>query len=1123
MTKKVAACLAVTVAMTLSGTVMAQTSVTRTSSFAYDVASGLPIQEVVEPDTPGVRLQTDYSYDGFGNKVSMTVSGTDIVTRTDGSSYDAKGQFVSSNTNALGQSESFQYDPRFGQPTSHTGPNGLTTTRSYDGFGRKIMEILPDGTQTKWAYLFCSGVNGGTATCPAGAAYLIETTPYAADGATANGPVLLVYYDLLNREVARDTQGFDGSTIRATTTYDALGRVSQTSRPYFLNGGTPQLTAYVYDALGRVVTRTLPDGGVSRTAYHGLTVTKTNALNQTRTVTKNSQGQVVSVTDALGKTMTYAYDPFGNLVQTTDAVGNVVTASYDRRGGKIASADPDLGNWSYNYNTLGLLVSQTNAKNQTTTLAYDRLDRLVQQIEPDMTSVWVYDTAAHGIGKLASTGITAGPGAGYAFSTSYDTLGRAVQAATAIDGATYTMGATYDANGRLAKVSYPSGFTARYAYTALGDASQLLDDATGQAYWTANATDAEQHLLQQTVGNGLITTNSFDAATGRLTGIATGSGATVQNLSFTYDRRGNPVSRSDANTNLGETFTYDALNRLTSTTVNLTPAPLAKAFVYDAVGNMLLKSDVGNYSYAPPGSPLPHAVTSVSGGAISSTFTYDANGNQTSGLGRTISYTSYNKPSSITHGARTISFLDDTAHQRFKQVTPEQTTLYISAFGVLAELSNPGASSQKWTDYLSAGGTQVGIRVLQSASETLTTRYFHTDHLGSIAAITDENGLVVERLSYDAWGKRRFPNGADDPTGSIASQSTRGFTGEEELSVSGLVHLNGRIYDPILARMTSADPNVSNPTNAQGWNRYSYVGNRPLKFDDPTGYFGEGPDVGGCNCANSGGMVFATPLPSPTVFSDPQIPCFCQSFAPAPMTYTFPTPNDFTYLGLLPTAPQNAATQAAQAAVTSYWLSAIFAGGGALPRAAPAPVIQVAGPAPAPPISGLPPGYQPTPSPLAPNPPMSLERILDKCGAFCDPAVQASVGPIGIPGELVFGALGTYARVARTLSEAERAPAVFDGEYATRQLLGTTTTPGGRNIMSHAADRMVNPPKGRVPMSPAEVDDVLDGATSVVKRSYHPEGDTLTIENSNMPGRPRVIVDEATGQRVITVINPRNR
>jgi len=102
-------------------------------------------------------------------------------------------------------------------------------------------------------------------------------------------------------------------------------------------------------------------------------------------------------------------------------------------------------------------------------------------------------------------------------------------------------------------------------------------------------------------------------------------------------------------------------------------------------------------------------------------------------------------------------------------------------------------------------------------------------------------------------------------------------------------------------------------------------------------------------------------------------------------------------------------------------------------------------------------------------------------------------------------------------------PAPFDGELAARQLLGTTRTPAGRSIMFHAADRMVNAPKGRIPMSAEDVDQVLDGATRIAKRSYHPQGNTLMIENSNMPGRPRVVVDEATGQRVITVINPRQQ
>ncbi|MGJ5176511.1 RHS repeat-associated core domain-containing protein [Bradyrhizobium oligotrophicum] len=814
----------------------AASTVTQATSFAYDAATGMLIQQVVEPDTPAFRLQTDYARDSFGNVLTTTVSGVDIVTSSSAGSYDSRGQFATSNSNALGQTESVQYDARSGQPTSQTGPNGLTTSWSYDGFGRKTQEIRPDGTQTKWAYLICSGVNGGTATCPSGAAYQIQETPYAAGGTTVNGPYVIVYYDMLDREIARDSQGFDGSTIRAATSYDALGRVTQTSRPYFVNGGTPRYTSFTYDVLGRALTKTKPDGSVSQVAYHGLSVTKTNALGQTRSVRRNSQGNIVSVTDALGQTMTYVYDAAGNLVRTTDPVGNVVTASYDVRGNKVASSDPDLGTWSYAYNTLGLLVSQTDAKGQTVTMSYDKLDRMVQSVEPDMTSVWVYDTAAHGIGKLASTAITAGPGNGYAKTASYDALGRPAQVATTIDGATYTMAASYDANGLLSAVSYPSGFTARYGRTSLGDANQLLDNATGQAFWTADTLDAELRITQDTVGNGLTTTRSFDALTGRLTGISTGSGGSVQNFSYSYDRRGNPLSRSDANTNLSETFTYDVLSRLTSSTVNLTPTPLSKTFTYDPIGNLLTKSDVGTYSYPAPGSAKPHAVMSVSGGSISTTFTYDANGNQTSGLGRSLVYTSYNKPASITQGTRTISFLDDTDHQRFKQVTPETTTLYIAAFGVIAEVSNPGTASARWTDYLSVGGATVGIRVTQGGVATSSTRYLHQDHLGSVAVITNENGVVQERLSYDAWGKRRFANGTDDTAGSISSQTTRGFTGEEQLSVTGLVHLNGRIYDPILARMTSADPVVSRPSSTQGWNRYAYTSNMPLKRVDSSGY-----------------------------------------------------------------------------------------------------------------------------------------------------------------------------------------------------------------------------------------------------------------------------------------------
>jgi RHS repeat-associated protein len=188
-------------------------------------------------------------------------------------------------------------------------------------------------------------------------------------------------------------------------------------------------------------------------------------------------------------------------------------------------------------------------------------------------------------------------------------------------------------------------------------------------------------------------------------------------------------------------------------------------------------------------------------------------------------------PKTNPRGTSTIGFSHDPEHQRFQQTAPGGTTLYLG----MAEKFTGSGGAVRWTNYLTAAGGLVGMHV-ENSDETVATRYFHKDHLGSIAVITDESGAVLERLSYDAWGKRRYPNGSDDPAGSIASQTSRGFTGHEELDSVGLVHMNGRVYDPLLARFGTPDPMTESPFSTQGWNRYSYVGNSPLNFTDPSGY-----------------------------------------------------------------------------------------------------------------------------------------------------------------------------------------------------------------------------------------------------------------------------------------------
>lgn len=120
---------------------------------------------------------------------------------------------------------------------------------------------------------------------------------------------------------------------------------------------------------------------------------------------------------------------------------------------------------------------------------------------------------------------------------------------------------------------------------------------------------------------------------------------------------------------------------------------------------------------------------------------------------------------------------------------------------------------------------------------TWTTRYMHRDNLGSVTAITDESGTVIERLAYEPFCKRRFANGSADPNNTILPQNTdRGFTNHEHLDELTLIHMNGCVYDPVAGRFMSADPQIQDPLNLQSYNRYAYVMNNPLGYTDPSGY-----------------------------------------------------------------------------------------------------------------------------------------------------------------------------------------------------------------------------------------------------------------------------------------------
>jgi RHS repeat-associated protein len=862
-------------------------TLTRTSSFAYDAATGLLTKEVIEPDTSTLCVVTEYTYDAYGNKTAASTRNCNgssgeaavptgdavIQSSTTSNTYDARGQFPVSSSNALAQSESKTFDPKWGTPLSLTGPNGLTTNWQYDNFGRKTKEIRADGTQTKWDYLYCNGITGGVANCPsvggAAGAWLVQETPLASDGVTANGPISKTYYDALNRRIRKETQGYDGSGVATAiyqdTQYDSLGRPYMKSRPYYA-GQTTYWVMVSYDSIGRPLQETQPDNSVTSTVYNGLTTTITNAKSQIRTTVKNSQGQIVRVTDAQNQSLTYTYDPFGNLTTTTDPAGNVVTLSYDLKGRKIQMVDPDMGTWTYAYNALGQLVRQTDAKGQVSTLAYDKLGRLISRSEADLISNWYYDSYKNGVvcnkgvGKLCQSETSTG----YNKAQTYDNLGRQVSSATTVDVPTpYSAAVTYDANGRVQTQTYPTGLVVKYVFTTLGYLKEVRDNASNALYWQANSLDAEGHLLQQTYGNSIQTTQSYNPANGRISAIQSGTGNNVQNLSYQYDALGNITARGDANQSLSESFVYDSLNRLTSSTVNSSGAGIVtQTLAYSALGNITSKSDLGTYTYPASGasSIRPHAVRQIAladGSNIA--FAYDANGalttqsqvdaqsNAVPTKSRSQFYTSFNMPQSMGQGTTSAAFYYGPEHQRVKQISSVQgATVYVNPGNegaLFYEKDTKPDNSIEQRAFITAGGQVVAIvKALTSGGTTTTSvRYMHRDNLGSVTAITDESGTVVERLAYEPFGKRRFANGANDPNNTLLPQNTdRGFTGHEMLDEIGLIHMNGRVYDPLVGRFLSADPHIQSPGSLQSYNRYTYVGNNPLNSTDPSGYFNLG-------------------------------------------------------------------------------------------------------------------------------------------------------------------------------------------------------------------------------------------------------------------------------------------
>jgi RHS repeat-associated protein len=236
---------------------------------------------------------------------------------------------------------------------------------------------------------------------------------------------------------------------------------------------------------------------------------------------------------------------------------------------------------------------------------------------------------------------------------------------------------------------------------------------------------------------------------------------------------------------------------------------------------------------------------------------YDSNGNATSRNGLGITWASYNHPLIINNSGsgESVQFAYNQNHQRWSAIYTGsagiETTFFI---GDLLEKVN-GVGSSDYRHYIYAGGTKVAIYSRTTAGVN-TLRYVREDHEGSASAILNNDGTVYAKESFTAFGARRSActwSGA--PTQGqlmkINAVSRHGYTWQMALGWMGLNDMNGRIQDAVTGRFLSADPTIPNAGGTQAFNRYTYVGNNPLSFADPTGFQAVSPNCRD-NCLSPG-------------------------------------------------------------------------------------------------------------------------------------------------------------------------------------------------------------------------------------------------------------------------------
>jgi RHS repeat-associated protein len=686
--------------------------------------------------------------------------------------FDSSGN-VTSATDRIGQTNAFEYDPVFHKVTRITDSAGRVTRFSYDSAGNMLSATDP----------------------------LNQTTTFTYDG------------------YGQMTSQTDPLGHTRHMEYDAYGNVTAT-----VNALNERMT-FEYDVNGQMVASVDPLGRRSVIEYDELDRTKsiTDAAGATKSFTYDVNSNLISTTDALNRIEQKEYDVKNRVIRSIDSLGRVTRTEYDLADQVTAVVSPQGRRTGYVYNDRGDMIQSIDPLGAIVKSTYDNRGKLVSITDQrGHVTTFLYDELSRNIGTRDPLGRTV--------MVTYNSNNK-VTAATDYLGRRTTF--TYDAGNRPTQMTFADAIV-NYSYDADSRLTRIDDSQSGSIAWTYDADDRKQ---TETTASGVV--NYTYDATGQVSSM---TAADRPPVNYGYDATG----RLHTVTQGGGVFTYsyDTLSRVTSLQ---RPNGVTTTYAYDAVDRLeQIKHTNGlgqiledyRYSFNTDGEInsiaslaslplLPGARNnSVADGAnrisqqgqIHSEFDDQGQAKSRTDPNGTTQY-SWDARGRLTQtllpDGRVVAYGYDPLGRRASRTASGVTTNFLyDGADIVLDRGSDGSS----IDYLNSQGMDDKLRQSSAGGAV----YFLQDHLGSTAALTDENGSVVERQQYESFGAT---------TGSVVTRY--GYTGREREPESGLMYYRARWYDPAQARFISEDP----AGFQGGLNKNTYVSNSPVNNVDPTGLY----------------------------------------------------------------------------------------------------------------------------------------------------------------------------------------------------------------------------------------------------------------------------------------------